>query len=238
MDKIYYPSHSRGTANYGWLDANYSFSFSNFYDPEKLQFGKLRVLNDDTLKGGTGFGTHAHQNMEIITIPLSGSLRHKDSMGHEAVIKSGEVQVMSAGTGVEHSEFNNNSNESLNMLQLWILPEKHNIAPRYGQKDFSQLLKANTLTTVVASLESEPNGALQINQNAFLYLGEFEENNSVSHDLKSKDNGVYVFVIEGEVEIDNQLLQKRDALSISKTVAFEMKFKQASKLLLIEVPLN
>jgi len=238
MDKIYYPSHSRGTANYGWLDANYSFSFSNFYDPEKLQFGKLRVLNDDTIKGGTGFGTHAHQNMEIITIPLSGSLRHKDSMGHEAVIKSGEVQVMSAGTGVEHSEFNNNSNESLNMLQLWILPEKHNIAPRYGQKDFSQLLKANTLTTVVASLESEPNGALQINQNAFLYLGEFEENNSVSHDLKSKDNGVYVFVIEGEVEIDNQLLQKRDALSISKTVAFEMKFKQASKLLLIEVPLN
>lgn len=238
MDKKYHPSHSRGTANYGWLDANYSFSFSNFYDPDKLQFGKLRVLNDDTIKGGTGFSTHAHQNMEIITIPLSGSLRHKDSMGHEAVIKSGEVQVMSAGTGVEHSEFNNKSDESLNMLQIWILPEKHNIAPRYGQKDFSEHLKVNTFIPVVVPLNSEANGALQINQDAFLFLGEFEQNSSVSHKLKNKEHGVYVFVIEGEAEIDNQILQKRDALSVSGTEAFEMKFKQASKLLLIEVPLN
>lgn len=238
MDKIFHPSNSRGTANYGWLDANYSFSFSNFYDPEKLQFGKLRVLNDDTIKGGTGFSTHAHRNMEIITIPLSGSLRHKDSMGHEAVIMSGEVQVMSAGTGVEHSEFNNNSDESLNMLQLWILPEKQNIAPRYAQKDFTEILKSNSLIQVVAPLNSEPNGALQINQNAFLYLGEFEQNHSVSHKLNNIDHGVYIFVIDGKLEIEDQILQNRDALSINKTEAFEMKFKEASKLLLIEVPLN
>ncbi|AVR46675.1 hypothetical protein C7S20_16150 [Christiangramia fulva] len=237
MDKVLHPASSRGTANYGWLKANYSFSFANYFDPGKVQFGLLRVLNDDFVQGGMGFGTHPHENMEIISIPLKGEIRHKDSMDNTKVIKAGEVQVMSAGTGVEHSEFNP-SKEELNMLQIWIFPEKNGLQPRYGQKDYSSLLKKNELINIVTPKNDEAENALWINQNAYLHLGEFESGRKIEYELKDKSHGVYVFLIEGEAEIDNSVLRKRDAIGIKATESFSIMFKNQSKVLLIEVPMN
>lgn len=237
MEKIFHPANSRGTANFGWLNANYSFSFANYFDPKRLQFGKLRVLNDDIVKGGMGFGTHPHQNMEIITIPLKGELKHKDSMNHSAVIKAGEVQVMSAGTGVEHSEVNP-SKEDLNLLQIWIFPEKEGLEPRYDQKDFSKMLTSNKLLTVVSPRSQEDNTALWINQQAYLHLGEFEENTSTNYAIKNSSMGVYIFLIEGEAEVADTRLEKRDAIGIWNSAEISISFVKPSKVLLIEVPMN
>lgn len=197
----------------------------------------LRVLNDDYVEGGMGFGTHPHENMEIISIPLKGEIRHKDSMNNTKVIKAGEVQVMSAGTGVEHSEFNP-LKEELNMLQIWIFPEKQGLEPRYGQKDYSKLLKENELITIVTPKDDQSENALWINQQAYLHMGEFEPGRKIEYNLKGKSHGVYVFLIEGEAEIDNSVLRKRDAIGIQKTESFSIEFKNQSKVLLIEVPMN
>ena len=238
MKKIFHPAESRGNANFGWLDANYSFSFANFFAPNKVQFGLLRVLNDDVVKGGMGFDTHPHKDMEIITIPLAGALEHKDSLGHSATIMAGEVQVMSAGTGVKHSEFNAHNDRELNLLQLWIFPEKNQVEPRYDQKDFSGELVINKLTTIVSPKDKYIDGSLWIHQQAYLSFGDFEDSKTLEYQLKNEENGVYVFLIEGEVSIDGQALKKRDALGILETKNFKMEFQQKSKVLLIEVPMK
>jgi len=237
MEKVIHPANSRGTANYGWLNANYSFSFANFFNPEKVQFGLLRVLNDDFVKAGMGFGTHPHKNMEIISIPLKGEIKHKDSMGHTEVIQAGEVQVMSAGTGVEHSEFNS-SKEELNMFQIWIFPEKDGLEPRYEQKDFSMLMQSNELINVVAPKSDQSENSLYINQQAYLYLGDFQVGKKIDHTLKSENNGVYVFLIEGDTDVEGTKLEKRDAVGIWNTSNISLEFKTPSKVLLIEVPMN
>ncbi|MDR5590052.1 pirin family protein [Christiangramia sp. SM2212] len=237
MEKVLHPAYSRGTANYGWLNANYSFSFANFFDPNKLQFGLLRVLNDDYVKSGMGFGTHPHENMEIISIPLSGEIRHKDSMDHTEVITAGEVQVMSAGTGVEHSEFNT-SQEELNMLQIWIFPEKNGLEPRYDQKDFSELLKTGELINIVSPKSDQSENSLYINQQAYMHLGDFQAGRKIDYNLKNENNGVYVFLIEGEVDVSDTKLKKRDAVGIWNSSSITLDFKNPSRVLLIEVPMN
>jgi len=237
MDKVFHPANSRGTADHGWLKANHSFSFANFFDPDKIQFGLLRVLNDDFVKSGMGFGTHPHKDMEIISIPLKGEIRHKDSMNHSAVIEAGEVQVMSAGTGVEHSEFNSSS-EELNMFQIWIFPEKNGLEPRYDQKDFSDLLKPNELINVVAPKSNQSENSLYINQQAYLHLGNFEAGRDIDYKIKNKNNGVYIFLIEGEAKVEDTKLEKRDAIGIWNTSTISLEFTNPSKVLIIEVPMN
>lgn len=237
MDKVFHPANSRGTANHGWLNANFSFSFANYFDPQKLQFGLLRVLNDDYVKPGTGFGTHPHENMEIISIPLKGEIRHQDSMGHTKVVTAGEIQVMSAGTGVEHSEFNSAA-EELNMLQIWIFPDKQGLEPRYDQKDFRKLLQPNELLNVVSPKADQGEHSIYINQNAYMHLGDFQDGREIEYTVKKDGHGVYVFLIEGEAEIEENTLNKRDAMGIWNTSSFSIKFKQSSKVLLIEVPMN
>ncbi|SDR65172.1 pirin family protein [Christiangramia echinicola] len=237
MEKVIHPANSRGKANHGWLNANFSFSFANYFNPEKVQFGLLRVLNDDFVKPGMGFGTHPHQNMEIISIPLKGEIRHKDSMDHTAVVKAGEVQVMSAGTGVEHSEFNS-SNEELNMLQIWIFPEENELDPRYDQKDFSELLKNDGLVNIVSPKSDLSENSLFINQQAYLHLGDFQSGRKIEYKLKNEGHGVYIFLIEGEAGVANTSLNDRDAVGIWDTEKISMDFIKPSKVLLIEVPMN
>lgn len=238
MTTILHKSSDRGTANYGWLSANYSFSFANYFDPKKIQFGMLRVLNDDTIAPGMGFGTHPHENMEIITIPLEGALMHRDSMGNEGIIKFGEIQVMSAGTGVQHSEFNASQSEPLKLLQLWVFPEKNGVTPRYDQKSFDIESQINTFVTVVSPEDKNDGNAIWVHQQTFFYLGIFEENKLITQQITSSENGVYLFLIDGEIEINNQLLTSKDALEITNCLDFQIKTIQKSKILLVEVPLN
>ncbi|MBT8319304.1 MAG: pirin family protein [Gramella sp.] len=237
MEKVFHPANSRGKANYGWLNANYSFSFANFFDPNKIQFGLLRVLNDDYVEASMGFSTHPHNDMEIISIPLQGEIKHKDSMGNTKVIKAGEVQVMSAGTGVEHSEFNS-SNKTLNMLQIWIFPEKNGLEPRYDQKDFSDHMETNELVNIVSPISDAIGSSLQINQQAYMHMGVFETDQEVAYNLKNSSHGVYIFLIEGEIDIADSFLKDRDATGIWDTDKISMKVKKPSKVLLIEVPMN
>ncbi|MFD1095704.1 pirin family protein [Salegentibacter chungangensis] len=238
MDKILHPAKSRGTANFGWLNANYSFSFANYFNPDRLQFGLLRVLNDDFVAGGTGFGTHPHKDMEIITIPLKGAIKHKDSMNNSGTIKAGDVQVMSAGKGVQHSEMNANSDQELNLLQLWIFPDRQNVEPRYDQKNFEDKLKPNSFTNIVAPESDDPKEALWIHQQAYLHLGEFEEGKNAAYTIRKPGHGVYVFMIEGEAKIGEDILKKRDAIGIWNTETINFDLIQPSKILVIEVPMN
>src|SRR6478735_539352 len=188
-----FPKSERGTADHGWLKANFSFSFGNYYNPDMVQFGMLRVLNDDTIAGGMGFGTHPHDNMEIITIPLEGGLSHRDSMGNKATVSFGEVQVMSAGTGIQHSEMNASQDEQAKTLQLWIFPEKDNVVPRYDQKAFTLNDNRNAFTTIVSPQDKNDGNALWIYQQAYLSLGIFDKNITVKYDVKIPDNGAYLF---------------------------------------------
>ena len=235
MEKIYYSATERGHNDIGWLKANFSFSFGPYYNPDKVHFGVLRVLNDDIIAGGKGFGTHPHDNMEIITIPLSGALEHKDSMGNIGVIQSGEVQVMSAGTGVTHSEYNHSKTEAANTLQIWLFPKERNIKPRYDQKNFSDILKLNQLTTLISPEKN--NDTLWINQDAIFSTGDFEPGQTVKYDIKIPGNGVYVFVIDGAVSIDNTSLNKKDALGVYNTNSIIIETEAKSRLLLMEVPM-
>ncbi|WP_417365691.1 pirin family protein [Flavobacterium beibuense] len=233
-----FPRNKRGTANHGWLKANFSFSFGNYYNPDMVQFGMLRVLNDDTIAGGTGFGTHPHDNMEIITIPLEGGLTHRDSMGNQETVRFGEVQVMSAGTGIQHSEMNASETEEAKTLQLWIFPEKDNVSPRYDQKGFDLEASKNSFITVVSPEDKNDGNALWIYQQAFLSLGIFEAGTTITYDLKIPENGVYLFLIEGEVEINNETIRERDAYGIVEFENFEIKTNKQSKILVIEVPMK
>ncbi|SNR61390.1 pirin family protein [Lutibacter flavus] len=234
-----YRAKDRGTADYGWLKANYSFSFSNYYNPEKLNFGALRVLNDDTIDGGMGFGTHPHDNMEIITIPLQGSLKHRDSMSNKWIpIETGEVQVMSAGTGVQHSEMNNSPNEKINLFQIWIIPNEQGVEPRYDQKKFEASERKNKLQVLVSPISNEVEGSLTIHQNAKISRIDLDENTDFNYKIESEFQGVYVMVIDGEVQIDTETLTKRDAVGVEQTNNFEIKAIKKTQLLFIEVPMR
>ncbi|MEC5164738.1 redox-sensitive bicupin YhaK (pirin superfamily) [Flavobacterium sp. PL11] len=233
-----FESHTRGTADYGWLKANYSFSFGNYYNSERIQFGMLRVLNDDMIDGGTGFGTHGHANMEIITIPLEGALKHRDSMGNDGIIRFGEVQVMSAGSGVEHSEMNASQDQKTKLLQLWVFPDRENVTPRYDQKSFDIDNQINTFVNIVSPNDMNDGNALWVYQKTFFHLGIFEINTQSNYKIKIPKNGVYLFLIEGEIAINNQVLKARDAMGITEFDTFEIKIIAKSKILLVEVPMN
>jgi redox-sensitive bicupin YhaK (pirin superfamily) len=235
MKTIVHPAAERGIADHGWLKARHSFSFSSYYHPEKMQFGALRVLNDDTIAPGMGFGKHSHDNMEIITIPLSGGVKHGDSMGNEGIIKPGEVQIMSAGTGVIHSEHNASSSETLNLFQIWIMPELRNIAPRYDQKQFEVSDRLNKFQTLVSPEKS--GSTLWINQQAWLSLGKFDKASSVNYNLHIPNNGVYVMVVSGELEVAGQLLGERDAIGVSDVSVIKLKFLKETEVLMIEIPM-
>lgn len=235
MQSTIYPANKRGVANHGWLKSFHSFSFAQFYNPKLMNFGLLRVLNDDTVSGGMGFGTHGHDNMEIISIALEGELKHKDSMGTEAIIRQGDVQIMSAGTGIRHSEQNNSSEKEVKFLQIWIIPKNRNISPRYDQRNFSDEALKNKMLTVVAP--DKPGEAIYINQDAYLSLGVFDTDSMIEYKIQNPGNGAFVFVLEGEVKIGSHSLGKRDAIGIEDSEIFEIEISKNSTVLLIDVPM-
>lgn len=233
---IFHPANERGHADHGWLNAHHSFSFASWYDPSKIHFGALRVLNDDIVKGGTGFGKHPHDNMEIITIILDGALAHKDSMGHEQTIVPGEVQVMSAGSGVFHSEYNHDKHRDVNVLQTWIFPNKKNVEPRYDQRAFDSAGRQNRLQMLVSPMDNDDAG-LKIHQDAWIYRTALEAGKSVSLKLHSGRHGAYVFVIDGQVEIEGKQLNRRDAIGVSEAEAFDIRAAADSDVIVFEVPM-
>ncbi len=236
MKTIFHPAKDRGHANHGWLDTHHSFSFADWYNPEKVHFGALRVLNDDIVDIGEGFGTHPHDNMEIVSIPLKGILSHKDSTGSAGDIRLGDVQIMSAGTGLRHSEYNGSPNEATAFLQIWIFPKEKNIKPRYDQRSFDITLKKNTWQVLVSPLENDK--ALWINQDAVLSRTDLEANKIINYTNHFKGNGVYLFVIEGSIEVNGKTLNKRDAIGISEAESFDIKALSEADILAIEIPMN
>ncbi|EDP96349.1 pirin family protein [Kordia algicida OT-1] len=238
MQTTYHKANTRGKADHGWLKSHHSFSFASYHNPERMGFGQLRVLNDDIVKPKMGFGTHPHQNMEIISIPLSGALSHKDSMDNKRAITVGEVQVMSAGTGLQHSEFNDSKTDEVNFLQLWIQPEELGVAPRYEQKHFDLSKRENQFQTVVAPKDNTIDDALWIHQQAYISLGNFDASQTINFKLNNASHGIYVFVLEGKIEIDDQTLETKDALGIWDTKNVAMNIQKNSKILVVEVPMN
>jgi redox-sensitive bicupin YhaK (pirin superfamily) len=233
---ILHEANTRGHADHGWLNAYHSFSFGNWFNQDRVQFGVLRVLNDDTIAAGMGFGTHPHDNMEIITIPLEGDLAHKDSMGNTEVIKTGDIQVMSAGTGIQHSEFNPNADLRTKLFQIWLFPKTRNVIPRYQQitldaskqkNDFAQILSPNT-----------DDEGVWIHQDAWFHLADFEAETSKKYKIKKEGNGMYVFVISGTITVDGQEIQTRDGLGIADFSSLEIKATTDAKFLLMEIPMN
>ena len=237
MKQVLHPADQRGAAHHGWLNSHHSFSFANYYNPQKMNFGLLRVLNDDTVAPGMGFGKHPHDNMEIISIPLSGDLEHEDSMGNKAIIKEGEIQAMSAGTGIFHSEYNASKTDEVKFLQIWIFPREKDVTPRYDQILLPDLSKANTLHQV---LSPNPDDAgIWVHQDTWFNMGTFDQGKSQSYDVQKVQNGVYAFVIDGSFEIEGQTLGKRDAIGLWETDKIDFKSLEArSRLLLIDVPMN
>ena len=239
MKTIAHKANSRGFANHGWLQANHSFSFANYYNPEKVHFGALRVLNDDIIAPKMGFGTHPHNNMEIITIPLNGVLKHRDNMHDKwQPVLPGEVQIMSAGTGVQHSEINGSTDEHLSLFQIWIMPKKQNVTPRYDQKTFDESDRKNKLQILVTSIDEDFEGSLKIHQDAVISRIDLDKDQIFTYELKSKNHGVYVMAIYGDILVGTQHLQTRDAVGISETTFFEIKSKENTGILFIEVPMN
>ena len=236
MKTIVHKANERGHANHGWLNAYHSFSFANWYNPEKVKFGMLRVLNDDTIAAGMGFGTHPHDNMEIITIPLEGDLAHKDSMGNGTTIKSGDIQVMSAGTGIQHSEFNPNHDQHTKLFQIWLFPKYRNVEPRYQQITLDKSLEKNDFAQI---LSPNPDDAgVWIHQDAWFYLSDFDADFSKKLSLKKEGNGFYIMNIEGEIEVNGEKLERRDAVGIWETNEIEIKANTAAKFLVIEIPME
>ncbi|MBO6606607.1 pirin family protein [Psychroserpens sp.] len=238
MKTIVHKADTRGFANHGWLKSHHTFSFASYQNPERMNFGALRVLNDDVVQPKMGFGTHPHQNMEIISIPLQGALSHKDSMGNKRAIEVGEVQVMSAGTGLTHSEFNDSKTDEVNFLQLWILPEEMSVKPNYEQRQFSTEGKRNQLQTVVAPKDKLEGDALPISQQAYIYRTVLDAEKTIETNVKSKGNGMYVFVVDGNIEVADQDLNKRDAIGISDIDPITITAKNNAELVIIEVPMN
>ena len=236
MKTVLHQAHTRGHANRGWLDAHHTFSFAGYHDPDRVHFGALRVLNDDTIAGGRGFPAHPHDNMEIITIPLAGALEHRDSMGGAGVIRKGEVQVMSAGTGITHSEANANADEKLQLLQIWLFPKTQNVTPRYQQIALQNDDAHNNWQQIISPDESD--AGAWIHQDAWFHLGRFDAGSEVEYQMKNSANGLYVFVIEGAVEIGDQTLSRRDGLAITEADIVAMHISSDSEVLLMEVPMQ
>lgn len=236
MKKVYHPAASRGHANHGWLESYHSFSFANYYNPERMQFGTLRVLNDDRVAPGMGFGTHSHNNMEIISIPLQGDLEHKDSMGNTTVIREGDVQVMSAGTGVNHSEYNKNKDQEVAFLQIWILPKKVNISPRYDQITLDPANLKDQWHTLLGP-EGKHNG-LWIHQDSWFFMGDFKNGARVPYKIRETGNGLYIFVLEGKATVSGETLERRDALGVWDFENIEFHIEADSRILLMEVPFS
>ena len=235
MKPTYHENESRGLADHGWLKSRHTFSFSSYHNPERMNFGLLRVINDDIVKPSMGFGTHPHENMEIISIPLSGSLRHQDSMGNKHIISTGEVQIMSAGSGITHSEYNNSSSEDVKFLQIWVLPKEKDINPRYDQKIFDVVNRRNRFQLLVAPEISEE--AVWINQDAWFSLADIEAEQQVNYEKNNTKNGVYFFVIEGNANIDGNDVKQRDGLGIIDGETYPIVTQSKTQLLAIEVPL-
>ena len=236
MKTVYHPANSRGFADHGWLKSHHTFSFANYYNPERMHFGALRVLNDDQVASGIGFGTHPHRDMEIISIPLEGDLEHKDSMGTTAVIRKGEIQVMSAGTGVMHSEYNKNKDELVKFLQIWVIPNQMNVTPRYDQISIKENEKINDFQQIL-SPNTDDEG-VWIHQNAWFNMANFESGNAKEYQVHQPGNGVYIFVLKGSAKIGDQVLGIRDGFGIWETESFTLEALENSEILLMEVPMN
>ena len=236
MKTVLHTSESRGHANHGWLNAYHSFSFANWYNPERIQFGQLRVLNDDTIAAGMGFGTHPHDNMEIITIPLEGDLAHKDSMGNASTIKNGDVQVMSAGTGIMHSEFNPNHDQQTKLFQIWVFPNQRNVTPRYQQISLNLEDRINTFQQILSP--NAEDAGVWIHQDAWFHLGKFTKDSTEKYTIKKEGNGVYVMVVSGKAIINGQELNQRDALGVWDTNSFDIEMSANTEILLLEVPME
>ncbi len=233
---VLHKADTRGHADHGWLNAYHSFSFASWYNPDRIQFGMLRVLNDDTVAAGMGFGTHPHDNMEIITIPLEGDLAHKDSMGNAATIKTGDVQVMSAGTGIQHSEFNPNADQHTKLFQIWVFPKYRNVEPRYQQITLDTTEQKNNFAQI---LSPNPDDAgVWIHQDAWFHLADFEAGFEKTYELKKEGNGLYVFVISGTITVDGQELETRDGLGITDFKTLDFKATTDAKFLLMEIPMK
>ena len=233
---VLHKATTRGHADHGWLNAYHSFSFASWYNPERVQFGTLRVLNDDTVAAGMGFGTHPHDNMEIITIPLEGDLAHKDSMGNTETIKTGDVQVMSAGTGVKHSEFNPNADKQTKLFQIWLFPKVRNVAPRYQQITLDVAEQKNNFAQILSPNAND--AGVWIHQDAWFHLSDFDKDFSKTYSLKKEGNGMYVFVISGTITVDGQELETRDGLGITDFETLEIQATSDAKFLLMEIPME
>lgn len=236
-NKTIYKADTRGHANHGWLDTYHTFSFANYFNPERNQFGALRVLNDDTIAGGTGFGRHPHDNMEIISIPLSGALEHKDSMGNLQIIQDGDIQVMSAGSGIFHSEYNRNKDKEGKFLQIWVYPNKRNVAPRYDQITLNPADRVNKLQQIVSP--NPDDDGVWIYQNAWFYLGRFDKSKQTDYKIKLKDNGLFCFVLNGKFNIDGDILDRRDAVGIQNAGSVSIQSESDdSEILIMDVPMT
>jgi len=232
---IYHAADSRGKTKIGWLDSSHTFSFGSYQDMQRVHFGVLRVLNDDVIEGGTGFGAHPHSDMEIISIPLSGSLKHKDNMGNEVVIKTGDIQVMSAGTGIQHSEYNASSTEPCGFLQIWMFPNQKSVKPRYDLFSYDRKLENQWQQLLSPNQEDE---GVWIHQDAWIHLGKMSEGVHLNYTLKNPKNGVYIFVIKGAVQIMNQDLKARDGFGITELEHFEVEATQESEIIVMEIPMS
>ena len=233
---ILHKAETRGHENHGWLDTYHTFSFANYYDPERMNFGALRVLNDDTVEAGMGFGTHPHENMEIVSIPLEGDLEHKDSMGNVSVIRHGDVQVMSAGSGITHSEYNKHKDRRVKFLQLWVFPNKNNVTPRYDQITLDTADRHNKLQQIVSPYPGE--GGVWIYQNAWFHAGKFDKGVAAEYKPRSEGNGIYTFVLHGDLEINGEVLHTRDGYGIWDTGKLSLKAASETDFLLMEVPME
>ena len=236
MKTIYHAADSRGDANHGWLKSKHTFSFANYHNPERMGFGALRVINDDFVIAGQGFGKHSHRDMEIISIPLSGKLGHGDNIGNNGIIETGEIQVMSAGTGITHSEMNGDDNEAVKFLQIWVIPNKMNVEPRYQQIRMDDILKPNEFNQVLSP--NADDAGVWIHQDAWFSMGDFDKGITQTYELKNPNNGVYIFVISGKVVVNGNTLDTRDGLGVWDTKNFTMDVIDDAKVLLMEVPMS
>lgn len=236
MKTIIHRADTRGDANHGWLHSKHTFSFANYHNPERMNFGVLRVLNDDTVSESRGFGSHPHQDMEIVSIPLEGDLKHEDNMGNKTIIREGDIQVMSAGTGVMHSEYNNNPDKPVKFLQIWVIPNKRNVEPRYDQISLKDIAKENEFYQVLSPNKDDQ--GVWAHQDAWFNIGKFTKGNSDEYKINKKGNGVYAFILEGEVELNGEKLSKRDGMGVWDTDSFTVKATEDARVLLMEVPMN
>lgn len=232
---VVHKAGSRGHANHGWLDSYHTFSFAHYHNPDRMHFGVLRVLNDDTVDPGMGFPTHAHQNMEIISIPLEGDLEHQDSTGTKAVIRNGDIQVMSAGSGLRHSEYNRNEDQLVKFLQIWVFPNKQNVTPRYDQITLNAADRHNKLQQIISPNADDP--GVWIHQDAWFHLGSFDAGKSAEYEIKRKENGVYIFLLDGEITVNGEKLSKRDGMGIRDTDRITIQSETKSEILVMDIPM-